>query len=266
MNKYVPKKEEHQKSFGDELHTMILSEDGSYTAYSKEYNEHYHSTKDGALYESMVKHVVPAFKIKEYQEEINILDICYGLGFNTLATLHYYKKNGLTSKINIYSPELDISLVESLKNFRYPKEFDEFKNIILELSENSVYDDDFWHIEIFLGDARKYIKTFSDNKFDIVYHDAFSPSTNPILWTKEYFADIKKIIKNDALVTTYSISLATRLALYENGFVIHLNKGENFRDSTVASLNKIDEFLYIDMEHKILCNPNAKPLRDHSYF
>lgn len=248
--------------FNDEHHIMTLSDDGSYTAYSKQYKEHYHSTRDGALYESLVKHVEPAFKVKQNQDEITILDICYGLGFNTLATLYYYKKNNLTSKLNIYSPELDASLVQSLKDFTYPQEFDEFKNIILELSKKGVYDDAFWHVEIFLGDAREYIRTFPHAKFDIVYHDAFSPTTNPILWTKEYFRDIRNIIKEDGVLTTYSIALGTRLALYENGYRIYLNKGEKFRDSTVASLSILEQFSYVDMQHKISCNPYAKSLLD----
>lgn len=247
--------------FNDALHTMTLSEDGSYTAYSKEYEEHYHSTKDGALHESFVKHVIPAFKIKQHQEEINILDICYGLGFNTLATLYYAKKNNITSKINIYSPELDSALVKSLTNFTYPKEFEEFKHIILELSEKGVYSDDSWHVEIFLGDAREYIKKFY-NRFDIVYQDAFSPSTNPILWTKEYFSDIAKSLKKEGVLTTYSISLPTRLALYENGFNIYLYSAENARKSTLASLSVLDNLEAVDMEHKIFCNPHAKSLRD----
>ncbi len=260
--------------FDDELHTMTLSEDGSYTAYSKEYNEHYHSTKDGALHESLVKHVIPAFKIMQNRDEINILDICYGLGFNTLATLYYAKKNNITSKINIYSPELDSTLVKSLKNFTYPNEFEEFKNIILELSEHGIYDDALWHpegicrsarahVEIFLGDAREYIKRFPDEMFDIVYQDAFSPSTNPILWTQEYFSDIKNRMKKDGVLTTYSTALATRLALHENGFNIYINSGKDFRDATIASLRELDSFgNAVDMEHKIACNPNARPLRD----
>ena len=240
---------------------MTLSEDGSYTAYSKEYNEHYHSTKDGALYESLVKHVHPAFKIKENQEEINILDICFGLGFNTLATLLHYKQNSLSSKINIYSPELDVSLVKSLINFTYPQEFEEFKHIIKAIVEDGIYEDENFYIEVFLGDAREYIKKFN-NKFDIVYQDAFSPSSNPILWTKEYFSDIKRGIKKDGVLTTYSIALATRLALYENGFNIYINSGEGFRKATVASPSKLEEFELVDMEHKISCNPNAVSLRD----
>jgi tRNA U34 5-methylaminomethyl-2-thiouridine-forming methyltransferase MnmC len=247
--------------FNDELHTMTLSEDGSFTAYSKEYDEHYHSTKDGAMKESLLKHVLPAFKIKKNQDEINILDICYGLGFNTLATLYHYKKNSLNSKLNIYSPELDASLIASLKNFTYPKEFDGFKNIILELSEKGVYSDENIYIEIFLGDAREYIKKFQD-KFDVVYQDAFSPSSNPALWTLEYFADIKNAIKKDGVLTTYSIALATRLALFRNDFKIYINSADGIRAATVASQSELQEFTPVNMEHKISCNPDARSLRD----
>lgn len=240
---------------------MVLSEDGSYTAYSKEYDEHYHSTKDGALHESLFKHVIPAFKLKQYQENINILDICFGLGFNTLATLYWVKLQKITTKINIYSPELDKELINSLRDFVYPKEFDDLKHIVFELVENGTYSDEFWHIELFLGDAREYIKDIKI-EFDVVYQDAFSPSVNPLLWTKEYFADIKKLIKKDGILTTYSTALATRLALYENGFNIYINKGDGFRNATVASLSKFDDFIQVDMQHKITCNQHAKALRD----
>lgn len=250
------------KKFDDELHNMVLSEDGSYTAYSKEYNEHYHSTKDGALKESLLKHVEPAFKIKENSAEISILDICFGLGFNTLATIYYHKKNSLTSKLKIFSPELDASLVKSLSRFNYPKEFDGFKHIIAKLADDGFYSDENLHIELFLGDAREYIRKFTPEMFDIVYQDAFSPSVNPILWTKEYFFDIKNIIKKDAVLTTYSTALATRLALYENGFNLYINQGENFRSATVASLSELNKFSAVDMRHKISCNPHVKPLRD----
>jgi len=247
--------------FNDNLHTMTLSDDGSYTAYSTEYDEHYHSTKDGALNESFTKHIYPAFKIKQTQDEINILDICFGLGFNTLATLLFLKKNKVTSKVNIYSPELDASLVKSLTNFIYPKEFNEFNHIVKSLSKNNIYEDKNFYIEIFLGDAREYIKKFN-NKFDIVYQDAFSPSTNPTLWTKEYFSDISSAMKDDGILTTYSTAFKTRLALYENGFNIYLNKGSNFRNSTLASKIKLDSFELVDMEHKISCNKGIKPLID----
>lgn len=249
-----------QKDFDDALHTMSLTEDGSYTAYSKEYDEHYHSTKDGALHESLKKHIIPAFNVIK-KDEVNILDICYGLGFNTLATLFYYKKNRPNVKLNIYSPELDASLVASLKNFTYPKEFYELKEIILALSEVSFYKDENVYIEIFLGNAREYVKKFT-SKFDIVYQDAFSPSSNPTLWTREYFKEIKNSMKKDGVLTSYSTALKTRLALYENGFNIYLHGGNDFRTATIASQLQLTNFEKVDMEHKISCNPDVRPLKD----
>ena len=248
-------------SFNDELHAMTLSEDGSYTAYSKEYDEHYHSTKDGALNESLYKHIIPAFEHVREQKEVNILDICYGLGFNTLATILYYKEHTPQKRVHIYSPELDASLVKSLTNFSYPKTFEPLREIIDVVSETGVYENEQFYIEVFLGDAREYVKRFQDT-FDIVYQDAFSPSTNPVLWTKEYFSDVAQAMKKEGILTTYSTALKTRLALYENGFFVHLNKGENFRNATLASRTQLQMYELVDMAHKIACNPDVKPLSD----
>ncbi len=247
--------------FDSDLHTLTLSEDGSFTAYCKEYDEHYHSTKDGALKESLNKHVVPAFSLKQDKEELHILDICFGLGFNTLATLYYHTQNTLKSKLYIYSPELDGSLVASLKNFTYPEEFAKFRHIIEALCEYNIYEDENFHIELFVGDAREYITQFR-NKFDIVYQDPFSPKTNPALWTLEYFRDIQKSIKPDGVLTTYSTALSTRLALDENNFSIYLYEPKGCRRSTLASLSELNGFKRVDMQHKISCNPEARALRD----
>jgi len=52
------------------------------------------------------------------------------LGYNTLSTLYYIKKNGLNIKVNIISPEFDGELIKFLKSFEYPEEFREFRDII----------------------------------------------------------------------------------------------------------------------------------------
>jgi len=251
----------YMKTFNDTNHTEVQSEDGSYTAYSKEYDEHYHSTKDGALKESYKKHVIPAFGLKHRQKEVHILDICYGLGFNTLCSVLYYKQHSPDTKLYIYSPELDSELVKSLKNFTYPDEFKTLTPIIKALSNDGVYVDENLYIEVFLGDAREYVKRFKD-KFDIVYQDAFSPSVNPVLWTKEYFGDIKDAIKDNGVLTSYSTALKTRLALYENGFYIYINSGDDFRNATLASKMALEGYKLVDMEHKISCNKDVKPLSD----
>ena len=247
--------------FDTQKHRQVQSEDGSYTAYSEQFDEHYHSTKDGALKESLQKHVVPAFKHHQNKEELVILDICFGLGFNTLATLYYMKEQGIKKKLTIYSPEFDKELIASLKSFPYPDIFAEFMPIIKELSENGEYKDEDLHVSLYLGDAREFLRTCNE-RFDIVYQDAFSPATNPLLWTKEYFADIVRLMKSDAILTTYSIALKTRLALHVNGLNVYVLESEECRDSTLASLGKLTQAKEIDMPHKIECNPEVTPLSD----
>jgi len=76
-------------AFDTAKHKMVESEDGSFTAYSSEFDEHYHSTRDGALHESLYKHVVPAFEHHKDKDELSILDICFGLGFYPRDALLY---------------------------------------------------------------------------------------------------------------------------------------------------------------------------------
>ncbi len=240
---------------------IVQSNDGSCTAYSAMFDEHYHSTKDGALSETLHKHVIPAFEQKKNHKELHILDICFGLGLNTFATIEYYSKHSPDTRLYIYSPEFDRTLIRELPAFGYPPELAHRKHIIDTLSAKQHYNDTHIQIELFVGDAREYIKSFS-NRFDIVYQDAFSPKTNPLLWTREYFADIKAAMRHDGILTTYSTALAVRLALHHNGFLLYLLKHKELRNSTVASLVPCEGLTPVDMRHKIACNPDAKPLSD----
>jgi len=245
-------------AFDSAKHHATQSDDGSFTAYSTEFEEHYHSTKDGALHESLSKHVLPALKHTQGKDEIYILDICFGLGFNTLATLYALKDS--EQKIHIYSPEFDVDLVHSLVDFTYPDEFQEYKDIISTLAKTQKYESKNINITIYLGDARVFIRD-TKVKFDVVYQDAFSPSTNPLLWTSEYFQGISKLMKDDAILTTYSTALATRIALHENGLNVYLHKGEGFRNATLAS-KSILKHERVDIEHKMRCNPGKTALKD----
>jgi len=243
---------------------VVLCEDGTNTLFSKEFNEPYHSTKDGALHESLEKHVKPALALTENKTKLTILDICFGLGYNTFATLYYIKKQKLSTKVHVLSPEFDEGLVRSLNTFDYPPEFENIKHIIKAISQDLYYEDEQLKIEILLGDARKSIPKIKE-KIDIVYQDAFSPAHNPLLWTTEYFTDIRDICKEDAILTTYSTAASIRLGLYENDFLIFVHRAEMMRYSTVASLKMLEDLEYIDMELKKQRNSEARSLKDRDY-
>jgi len=261
---------------------IVLCEDGTHTLYSKEFDEPYHSTKDGALHESLEKYVKPSFSLKSNKDKLTILDICFGLGYNTFTTLYYIKKYNLKTKVHILSPEFDEDLIRSLATFDFPPEFDSIKHIIITISKNLYYEDEQFKIEILLGDARKVIRGLTSNdllcnnesfagltplkeKIDIIYQDAFSPAHNPLLWTYEWFKDVRAICKEDAIITTYSTAAAIRLGLYENGFYIFIHRAELMRYSTVASLEMLEGLEYIDMELKKVRNVEARSMRDVDY-
>ena len=173
-----------------------------------------------------------------------------------------WKKNNINTKVNFYSPELDKSLIKSLKNFKYPKEFDEIKHIIEAVSNEHFYQDSQFKIEVFIGDARVYIPTLF--KIDIVYQDPFSSNVNKELWTKEYFKDIVNILDFNALITTYSVATPVRLSMSENDLYIYEFNPTKSRKATIASNNLIDykDLKFINMEKKKQNNPNAKSLVD----
>ncbi|RXJ91797.1 hypothetical protein CRV01_01515 [Arcobacter sp. CECT 8983] len=240
---------------------LVKTKDNSNTLYSTKYNQHFHDLKTGAIQESLIKHVLPAFNFHKEKRYLKILDICFGLGYNTFSTINYILENNLDKKIEIFSPELDDKLIESLKEFEFPQEFEKISHIIKELLETKKYKDENIQIELFIGNARKYIKTIKD--LDIVYQDAFSSEVNRELWTVEYFKDIFNASNNEVIVTTYSIASNVRLSLYKAGFEVFEINPTGKRKQTIAIKSKKDiNAKYIDMQLKQERNKELKALYD----
>ena len=224
----------------------IKTKDDTFTLKSLEYNECYHSS-EGALRETFYKHVGVAVDLMKdiKDEEIRILDICFGLGYNTFVTILNRPKN---KKLKIFSPELDLELIKSLKNFKYPKEFDKISHIIKKISKDLYYKDDFVEIEVKNTDAREYIKKLDNIHF--VYQDAFSPKVNNELWTIEYFRDLKNILNKNGVITTYSVATPVRCAFYKLGFKLFTHKSDIIRKGTIASFKEIN-YPKVDFEEKL---------------
>ena len=241
----------------------IVTGDGSRTLYCESVGEHYHSTKDGAFSEALYKHVLPAWKycIKG-RKRVTVLDVCFGLGYNTYVLLWYLARQNFTGHLRIISPEHNPELLSSLVDFYYPEEFSDLAPIIRAIAENRSYESPALSIEIFTVEARSWLAELEDS-VDIVFHDPFSPAHNRELWTREYFAELKRVGSDTLLLTTYSTATAVRMGLFENRFHIYENRPEALvRNATLASLAllPLDE---IDMLLKQQRNPAAVSLRDN---
>jgi len=185
----------------------IVTADGSATYYNDKYEECYHS-KTGAVEEAEKKFVEPA-KIKS---GMKILDICFGLGYNSMAAMKKAKK------LKITALEKDPGILKKIirnKVRGYEKEYRKIR----EAAKNLFYKDKDAEIKIITGDATKTIKKL-DEKFDAVFLDPFSPPKNPELWTEKFFKEIKKRMKSGARLTTYSCARTIRNNLKKAGFKV----------------------------------------------
>ncbi len=242
---------------------LIKTKDGSNTLYSKKYQQYFHDIDTGAIQEALTKHVIPCLQYHQNKKILNILDICFGLGYNTFSTIYYVLKQNLKIKLHFYSPELDEDLIKTLNTFIYPKEFDCIKHIINSLYKTRKYEDENIKIELFIGDAREYIKNLKD--MDIVYQDAFSSDVNTELWSVEYFEDIYKACKEDVILSTYSVATNVRLSLYKSGFYIYEIRPIK-KKQTLAFKRKLEiEAKYIDMELKQQRNKDARAIYDKPF-
>ncbi len=240
----------------------IVSGDGSRTCYCEAAGEHYHSTKDGAFTEALYKHVLPAWAYRiNGRSTVTVLDICFGLGYNTLVLIWYLRRQGYAGRLRIFSPEQDLELLSSLADFPYPEDLADLAPIIRDLAVNLVYRDARLSIAIIAAEARNWLKQFKA-PVDIVFHDPFSPAQNHKLWTYEYFAELKRSGRDDLLITTYSTATAVRMGLFENGFHIYENRPPaKVRTATLASLTPLP-LPEIDMVLKQRRNLKAISLHD----
>ncbi len=187
---------------------LVKTKDNSYTFYSKIYDETYHSVS-GALDEALRKFIEPC-KIKD---RMKILDIGFGLGYNVGMAL-FKAKN-----LEIISLEKNKQLLDEIQDVMVPDWFKESYDKVKKCAKNLEYKDKNYEIKILIGDARETIKELNE-KFDAVFLDPFSPKKNPELWTKDFFKEIKKRMKKEALLATYSCARLVRKNLKDAGFIV----------------------------------------------
>ncbi len=189
---------------------LIKTQDGSYTFYNPIFDEKYHSIS-GAYEEAVCKYVRPL----SINNDMKILDFCFGLGYNSFASLER-KKN-----IKIIALEIEISIIQQIKQIDYPKELSEihhkFKNLD---SQRFIEDSNGNSINLIIGDAIIEIKKLEENYFDCVFFDPFSLKKHKEIWAKNVFQDIGKTMKINGKLATYSCAKLVRKNMYEAGFEV----------------------------------------------
>ncbi|WP_099240617.1 tRNA (5-methylaminomethyl-2-thiouridine)(34)-methyltransferase MnmD [Synechococcus sp. BDU 130192] len=205
-----------------------LTADGSYTFFSEEFQEHFHS-QVGAKREAKEKFLLPC-RIAELaqQPQLRLLDVCYGLGHNTAAALTEIWRVNPHCQVTLFALEKDqaIALDSIQQNIlaAYPETV---VSLLWELSENLQVETGRFKAQLLTGDARQTIQRVIQANFqaDAIFLDPFSPPKCPQLWTVEFLNLVAQCLASDGYLATYSCAAAVRVALQAAGLKLGKTPG-----------------------------------------
>lgn len=202
--------------------TPQITGDGSYTFFSEEFKEAFHSYY-GAKQEAEAKFVEPAKlrqKASQLKEQANtlirILDICYGLGYNSAAALEAIWSVNPQCKIELIALELSAAVPrQAIAHHLLARWHEPIPQLLKELATVYRMHGDRFQGQLLIGDARKTIKSLCQSQWqaDAIFLDPFSPPKCPQLWTVEFLGLVARCLKPTGRLTTYSCSAAVRKAL-----------------------------------------------------
>lgn len=199
--------------------SIIITEDGSSSLYVPSLNEAYHSIH-GAIQES--EHIFIAAglnaEIFSSMKNIKIFEVGFGTGLNALLTI-IYAKNRI---INYHTIELYPLQEFEWKQLNYSVLEKKNKQIFYDLHQSP------WEIITNITDSFTLLKnniamqniSLSENEYDLVYFDAFSPDSQPEMWSESVFLTIFKAMKSRGILMTYSTKGIVKRTLQNVGFKI----------------------------------------------
>ncbi len=299
----------------------IKTNDNTISLYNMEFNDVYHS-RVGAYTEALNKYIVPSGLIEYAQNNnsVKILDVCYGLGYNSKTAVDEILK--INPEINIFLTALEndpyvlslstiisnecfdcningiffkslnqhIKIDKILKSYMndaiqympqiqklIPSEYDLLSKTDLNSKLHNIYYRTHssrksidikpfkYNImpEFYIADARQSIQSLIPG-YDFIFHDPFTPSKLPVLWTVDFFKILYGLLNENGNLTTYSNAAPVRSALKEAGFYIGVTEPIGKKTTGTIAYKK-SEFIkkcLSDKEIGILNTRAGIPYRD----
>ncbi len=200
-----------------------LTGDGSLTFFSQEFGESFHSHY-GACQESFCKFVEPTqLALKAKKSKLRLLDVCYGLGYNTAAALQTIWQVNPNCNVEIIGLELNLTVPQTaIVQHVFDTWEEDYKQILTRLAFERQVQTEPLQAKLLIGDARKTIQQVynSDFQADAIFLDPFSPPQCPHLWTVEFIKHLALCLHENGFLATYSCAAAVRTALLTAGLVI----------------------------------------------
>ena len=201
----------------------IITRDGSSTLYAPDFDEHYHSLH-GAIQESMYVFIEKGLNELAHLEQVSVLEMGFGTGLNALLT--YLETPGKT--IHYTSVELYPLVDEQVNLLNYANELSnpEASEVFLRLHQAKWEDyqpiGNHFHLKKIKAEFEHFQ---TQDKFDLVYFDAFAPAVQPELWSDEIMQRMYDRLNPGGIFVTYSAKGSVKRGLMKAGFLVEKMPG-----------------------------------------
>jgi tRNA U34 5-methylaminomethyl-2-thiouridine-forming methyltransferase MnmC len=192
--------------------------DGSFTFYSPDFQATFHSIS-GACQEAEEKYVRPSGLLNA-PSPIQVLDICYGLGYNSAALIDTLWKARPEAKVQLIALELELEVPRAAYQLGGLRHWPLAEVALGTLARDGVVETDYLSAQLLIGDARKTISQVPPHWADGIFLDPFSPECCPMLWSVEFLALVAQRLKPMGTIVTYAASASVRTALKLVGFSV----------------------------------------------
>ncbi len=243
-----------------------LTADGSFTFFSDEFGETFHSCQ-GAKQEAELKFIEPTqIKQKAHQPSIKLLDICYGLGYNSASALANIWVINPHCQVELIGLELDVKIPQTAIAHQLLDQWSEpIPMMLAKLAKVGELQTKQLTAKLLIGDARVTIQQVCNMGFkaDAIFLDPFSGPKCPQLWTVEFLGKVADCLTPTGHLATYSCAASVRTALLKTGLKISSTTPVGRRSpGTLASFICQDEHQLSLQEQEHLVTRAAIPYRD----
>lgn len=187
--------------------TLIITEDGSHSIYHESLKETYHSFH-GAFKESIhvfMLYGLDAWLMRNPQKKpIRIFEVGFGTGLNAWLTLVWAEQNQIPVLYHTIEPfPLDEEIYSQLNYGDIDDGIFHYKPYLQRLHKAN------WNEGVVMSEyfnMKKEQTTLEEVRLypsDVVFFDAFAPSKQPELWTKDLLEKVSQQLNHGGALTTY---------------------------------------------------------------
>lgn len=222
-----------------------LTEDGSHTLYSDQFQQHYHNP-GGSVSES--RHIFfeknGLLEALETRDELDVFETGFGSGLNLLLLLDSCLEISNRPTIRFHAVEAYPITPETFKSLNYRQfinhpELANRVTVVFEELQPGHNEFDLpagLKLNLFAGFFEDY--DGPSGEIDFIFHDPFSPEVNSDLWSGDVFRMLKRFASSDCMLSTYCAASRARGAMAWAGWYVAREEGAlGKREMTLASLN-----------------------------